>query len=69
MEFLRKTGFTLDQAIGTVDIPIAEVIAIPFKLGKPLVTERGRDQTRHTDVQFTQMVHAHVQRRNGYVWS
>jgi len=39
VEFLRETGFTLDQAIGTADIPIAEVIAIPFKLGKPLVTE------------------------------
>ena len=38
-EFLRETGFTLDQAIGTADIPIAEVVAIPFKLGKPLVTE------------------------------
>ena len=38
-EFLRETGFTLDQATGTADIPIAEVVAHPFKLGKPLVTE------------------------------
>ena len=38
-EFLRETGFTLDQAAGTADIPIAEVVAHPFKLGKPLVTE------------------------------
>ena len=39
VKFLRETGFKLDQAIGMADIPIAEVIAIPFKLGKPLVTE------------------------------
>ena len=38
-EFLRETGFTLDQAMGEADISIAEVVAIPFKLGKPLVTE------------------------------
>ena len=38
-EFLRETGFTLDQATGTADIPIAEVVAHPFKLGKPLATE------------------------------
>ena len=38
-EFLRETGFTLDHAAGTADIPIAIVVAHPFKLGKPLVTE------------------------------
>ena len=38
-EFLCETGFTLDQAAGTADIPIAEVVAHPFKLGKPLATE------------------------------
>ena len=38
-EFLRETGFTLDQAAGTADIPIATVVAHPFMLGKPLVTE------------------------------
>ena len=38
-EFLRETGFTLDQAAGTADIPITEVVAHPFKLGKPLATE------------------------------
>ena len=38
-EFLHKTGFMLDQAAGTADISIAEVVAHPFKLGKPLVTE------------------------------
>ena len=38
-EFLHETGFMLDQAAGTADIPIAEVVAHPFKLGKPLVTE------------------------------
>ena len=38
-EFLHKTGFMLDQAAGMVDIPFAEVVAHPFKLGKPLVTK------------------------------
>ena len=38
-EFLRETKLTLDQAAGTADIPIAEVVAHPFKLGKPLFTE------------------------------
>ena len=38
-EFLRETGFTLDQAAGKTNIPIATVVAHPFKLGKPLVTE------------------------------
>ena len=38
-EFLRETGFTLDQAVGTTNILIAIVVAHPFKLGKPLVTE------------------------------
>ena len=41
-EFLRGTGFTLDQAAGTADIPITEVVAHPFKLGKPLVTKETR---------------------------
>ena len=38
-EFLRETGFTLQQAAGIADIPIGKVVAHPFKLGKPLVTE------------------------------
>ena len=38
-EFLRETGFTLDQAAGKTNIPIATVVAHPFKLGKPLVTK------------------------------
>ena len=42
-EFLRETGFTLDQAMGEADISIAEVVAIPFKLGKPLVTEEEEE--------------------------
>ena len=41
-KFLHETGFTLDQAAGTADIPIAEVVAHPFKLGKPLVTKETR---------------------------
>jgi len=38
-EFLCETVFTLQQAARTADIPIAKVVAHPFKLGKPLVTE------------------------------
>ena len=39
-EFLCETGFTLEQAAGaTEDIPIAKVVAISLKLGKPFVTE------------------------------
>ena len=41
-EFLHETGFTLDQAAGTADIPITEVVAHAFKLGKPLVTKETR---------------------------
>ena len=42
-EFLRETGFTLEQAVGTVDIPIAKVFAHLFKLGKPLVTKEEQE--------------------------
>ena len=52
-EFLHETGFTLDQAAGTADIPIAEVVAHPFKLGKPLVTEDDEIKLG------TQMFHLH----------
>ena len=39
-EFLHETGLTLEQAVGrTEDIPIAKVVVVPFKLGKPFVTE------------------------------
>ena len=43
-EFLRETGFTLDQAAWTTDIPIAKVVAHPFKLGKPLVTKEEEEE-------------------------
>ena len=42
-EFHHETGFTLHQAVGTADIPSAEVVAHPFKLGKPLVTKEEED--------------------------
>ena len=39
-EFLRETGLAIEQADGrTEDIPTAPVVNIPFKLGKPFVTE------------------------------
>ncbi|KAG2598127.1 hypothetical protein PVAP13_5KG370600 [Panicum virgatum] len=38
-EFFHETRFMLDQPAGTADIPIAIVVAHPFKLGKLLVTE------------------------------
>ena len=68
-EFLRETGFTLDQAAGTADIPIAEVVAHPFKLGKPLVTEEDEIKLG------TQMFNLHrwymrmSNKKSAYVWS
>ena len=49
-EFLRETGFTLDQAAGTADIPIAKVVAHPFKLGKPLVTKEEEENNLGTQM-------------------
>ena len=49
-EFLHETGFTLDQAAGTADIPIAEVVAHPFKLGKPLVTKEEEENNLGTQM-------------------
>jgi len=38
--FLRETGFMLEQAQGkNDDLPIAKVVAVPYKLGQPFVTE------------------------------
>ena len=40
IEFLLETGLTLEQAQGRMeDIPRAEVVAVPYKHGKPFVTE------------------------------
>ena len=41
-EFLLEIGLTLEQAAGrTDDIPVAPVVAVPYKLRKPFVTEEG----------------------------
>ena len=40
VEFLLQTRLTLEQAAGrTNDIPISQVVAVPYKLEKPFVTE------------------------------
>ena len=39
-EFLAETGLMLEQAMGAVeDISIAPVVNVPYKHGKPFVTE------------------------------
>ena len=41
-QFHAETGLMLEQAVGrTDDIPVAPVVAIPYKLRKPFVTEEG----------------------------
>ena len=40
VEFLQETGLTLELAEGRMeDIPRAEVVAVPYKHGKPFVTD------------------------------
>ena len=42
VEFFLEIGLTLEQAAGRTDeIPVAPVVAIPYKLRKPFVTEEG----------------------------
>jgi hypothetical protein len=36
---MQETGFTYAQAAGQKYIPVAQVVGLPYKYGKPFVTE------------------------------
>jgi hypothetical protein len=38
-KFMQETGFTYAQAAGQEDIPVAQVVRLPYEYGKPFVTK------------------------------
>jgi hypothetical protein len=39
MKFIQETGFTYTRAAGQEDIPVAQVVGLPYEFGKPFVTK------------------------------
>jgi len=71
MEFLQEMGLTYAQAAGqTDDLPIAEVVNVPYEFGKPLVTEDEKINLGMQMYKFHKWYRQISKKRpNAHVWS
>jgi hypothetical protein len=57
-KFMRETGFTYAQVARQDDIPVAEVVGLPYEHGKPFVTKEEEEEEEEVNL-GTQMFKFH----------